>query len=101
MIARVTRWEFDSTPEQVEKVIRRNRDEVLPAAHELPGFGGFFSLVDRESGRALTLTLWTDEDAERASEAAANRLRAKTRETTGIAMIAAERYEVAVQWNGV
>ena len=97
MIARVTRWEFSPSSQQVEKVVRRNQDEVLPAASRLPGFKGFYSLIDAESGRALTLTLWESEEAERASAEAANRIRAGTVGSTGIAMTSAERYEVAVQ----
>lgn len=100
MIARLTRWEFAAEPEQVEKVVRRNRDEVLPAARQLPGFKGFYSLIDREKGKALTLTLWANEEVERASEAAANRIRAATRAATEIAMTATERYEVAVASEG-
>jgi heme-degrading monooxygenase HmoA len=97
MHARVTTWKFDASPSRVEEIIRRNRDGVLPAARQLEGFRGFFSLIDEEEGRALTLTLWETEEAERASEEAANRIRAGTVETTGIAMTSAQRYRVEVQ----
>lgn len=96
MYARVTTWKFDASPGRVEEIISRNRDGVLPAARQLEGFRGFFSLVDEEGGQALTLTLWESEEAERASEQAANRIRKGTVEVTGIAMTSAQRYRVEV-----
>jgi heme-degrading monooxygenase HmoA len=96
MLARLTRWEFEPSAEQVDKIIQRNRDEVMPAASALPGFQGFYSLVDPERGRAVTLTLWDSEEAVRRSDEAANRLRAQTSQSTGINMVGAERYQVAV-----
>jgi heme-degrading monooxygenase HmoA len=100
MLARTTTWEFPATAEAVEQVIRRNRDGVLPAAQQLPGFKGFYSLIDKEHGTALTLTLWENEEAERASAQAANRLRAGTVDSTGITMTGTGRYEVAASATG-
>lgn len=94
MFARMTRWEFRSSAKQVQKVIQRNRDQVMPAAKALPGFRGFFSLVDGEHGTAVTITLWESAEAAQSSDEAANRLRAQTTQSTGITMISAERYEV-------
>jgi heme-degrading monooxygenase HmoA len=96
MFARMTRWEFEPSTEQVEKIIERNRDQVMPAARALPGFKGFYSLVDGEGGTAVTLTIWESAEAARGSDEMANRLRATTSQTTGITMISAERYDVAV-----
>jgi heme-degrading monooxygenase HmoA len=99
MFARMTRWEFEPSSEQVQKIIQRNRDQVLPAAQGLPGFKGFYSLVDGEGGTAVTLTLWESAEAAAKSDEMANRLRAATSHNTGITMISAERYDVAVQAN--
>lgn len=96
MYARVTTWKFDTSPARVEEIISRNRDAVLPAARQLEGFRGFLSVVNEEEGQALTLTLWESEDAERASEQAANRIRRGTVEATGISMTSAQRYRVEV-----
>ena len=95
MFARITTWTFEPTPEQVEAFIRRGRDEVMPAARQLPGNQAFVWLVDREHGRGLTLTLWADAEAEQASAQAANQFRTGTSQTTGVSMTGAERYEVA------
>ncbi len=94
MFARVTNWTFEPTPEQVKSFIRRGRDEVMPAARQLPGNQAFVWLVDREHGRGLTLTLWADAEAEQASAQAANQFRTGTSQSPGVSMTGAERYEV-------
>ena len=95
MFARVTNWAFEPTQEQVESFIRRGRDEVMPAARQLPGNQAFVWLVDREHGRGLTLTLWENAEAEQASTQAADKFRTGTSQSTGVRMTSAERYEVA------
>jgi len=34
-------------------------DQLIPALEEEPGFGGAFNLVDRDSGDAMAIVLWT------------------------------------------
>jgi len=95
MFARLSTWTFEPTPEQVEAFIRRGRDEVMPAARQLPGNQAFVWLVDREHGHGLTLTLWADAEAEQASAQTADQFRTGTSQSTGVRMTSAERYEVA------
>lgn len=58
---------------------------------------GAILLVDRESGDAIAITLWEDEQALRASEEAANALRADAADRMGAAQVpTVARYEVAV-----
>jgi heme-degrading monooxygenase HmoA len=76
MFARLTR--LSGTPERVAEVETIVREQVLPAAQQLAGFRGLYAMVDRQCGAALSFTLWESEEAMRASEAAANRLRADT-----------------------
>ena len=97
MVARVTHWEFEPSDERAEAVIRRNREEVMPAARGLQGLRAFYSLVDRSGGRALTVTIWESEDAEEASRETAMRLRSQTADVTGIAVVASGFYEVAAE----
>ena len=54
-------------------------------------------LVDRQTGSAIAITLWQDEQALRASEERANALRAQAAEQMGASgEPTVERYEVAV-----
>jgi hypothetical protein len=50
--------EGGTTPELREQMDRIVREELLPALAVEPGFAGTLNLVDRETGKALMLTLW-------------------------------------------
>src|SRR6476659_7679553 len=58
MPARVTT--ITGSHEQAEQGIAAFRDTTLPAIKEAGGSGGVL-LIDRESGKAMAITLWEDE----------------------------------------
>lgn len=93
MWARATRLEGTGvSPEEGDRVVR---ERVLAAARQLEGFKGLLNLVDPDSGRAMTLTLWESREAMERSEEAANRLRSQaTQEVRVSASPIVERYEV-------
>jgi len=94
MHARVTT--ITGSPEQAEQGIAAFRDTTLPAIKEAGGSGGVL-LIDRESGKAMAITLWEDEAAMRASEERANELRRAASEELGATdQPRVDRYEVAV-----
>ena len=93
MHARVTT--ISGSPDDVDSGIDNFRANVVPFARE-QGTGAIL-LVDRTNGSAIAITLWSDEQAMRASEEAANTLRASAAEEMGAADApAVGRYEVAV-----
>ncbi len=93
MHARVTT--LTGTPADVEAGIANFQANVLPFAQE-QGDGAIL-LVDRASGKAIAITLWESEQALRASEEAANALRADAASEMGASEApAVERFEVAV-----
>jgi heme-degrading monooxygenase HmoA len=94
MFARVTM--ASGTPAQVEEATRVLRESVLPSARELPGFSGVLSLLDRQSGKSISVTLWESEQAMRDSEEAANRLRDEAMQAAGAVTPTVERYEVVI-----
>jgi heme-degrading monooxygenase HmoA len=54
-------------------------------------------LIDRETGKSIAITLWSDEDSMRTSEEAANEHRRRiSNEMQGTGSPTVERYEVAV-----
>lgn len=93
MHARVTRSR--APVERVDEAVAWFRESALPQATSIPGFRGALELVDRESGEALTVTLWESSDARDASETAAAGMRSDA-ESTGFEMLGVERFEVAV-----
>jgi heme-degrading monooxygenase HmoA len=87
---------IQGAPEAAEQGIRTIREQVLPAAKGMQGFRGMLALIDRSTGKSVGVTLWASEDEMRASEEAANRLRASSAQTGGGQIVSVERYEVAL-----
>jgi heme-degrading monooxygenase HmoA len=92
MHARVSR--FEGSPEQIDELLRHAREQVLPQAKQDEGFKGLIALGDRHSGKTLGITFWESEEAMRASEEDANRLREESAEAGGQQIAGVERYEV-------
>jgi heme-degrading monooxygenase HmoA len=87
---------LEGAPEQIDEGLRFLREEVLPTGKEDPGFKGLIALGDRQSGKTLGITFWESEEAMRASEEAANRLRSEAAEAGGQTIAGVERYEVGI-----
>lgn len=92
MHARVTT--LSGPADGVDVGIENFRANVVPFVRE-QGKGALL-LVDRDSGEAVSITLWEDEEAMRASDESANALRASVADQMGAAQPTVARYEVAV-----
>lgn len=93
MHARVTT--ISGSPADADAGIDNFRANVVPFARE-QGKGAIL-LVDRNSGEALAITLWDDEQSLRATEESANALRAAAADDMGASDAPkVGRYEVAV-----
>ena len=93
MYARVSIFE-GGNPDQIDDSLQQAREHVLPRAKQMDGFKGMIALGDRHSGKTLGITFWESEEAMRASEEAANRLREESAEAGGDTIASVERYEV-------
>ena len=62
----------------------------------LDGFEGGYLLVDRATGNALTITLWSSEEAEQASAEQAKQIRSDATGGAGITVESVVSYEVAI-----
>ena len=93
MHARVTRYE-GAAPEAIAETLETKK-RVLPTEFgQTEGMKGAVFLVDQEKRTIVVISLWQDEEALRASEDEATRVRA---EVTGPGETASvERYEVAL-----
>ncbi len=94
MFARVSTYE--GPPDRMEEGISHARERILPAVRNIPGFSGVLFLADRQTGKALTVTLWESERAMQDSEEEANRLRRESAEAAGETIAGVERYEVPI-----
>ncbi|MGE5274775.1 MAG: hypothetical protein ACM3QU_13580 [Verrucomicrobiota bacterium] len=84
------------SPEQAEAGITDFQENVAPWIKEHGGRGGIL-LIDRETGKAMAITLWADEENMRQSEEAANEHRRRVSDEMKSGQAATvEHYEVAV-----
>lgn len=68
----------------------------MPAARGMDGFVRAYLLVDRDSGKTLSVTVWETEEAMRASEEAAARLRSQVTDGIGATGVSVDHFEVTV-----
>jgi heme-degrading monooxygenase HmoA len=87
---------YAGTPDQAEEGIR-NFERTTDALRGLDGFEGAYLLVDRGTGKALTLTLWSNADAEQASAERAKQMRSEAAGGAGMSVESVETFEVALQ----
>ena len=93
MYARVT-W-LEGSPAQAREAIEGIRQQALPSIERAPGFKELILLLDREHGRALTITTWETREDLDASEEMARRLRMLPLARWSVS--GTERYEVAIR----
>jgi heme-degrading monooxygenase HmoA len=79
--------------EELERWIRRSREEVKPSIQRDAGLKAAYWLVDREAGKGLIVTLWESAEAMRASEEARRQRQAATTASTG-AKVTTDRFEI-------
>ncbi len=94
MLARLHR--LRATAEQYETGLRIVRDDLLPWARESDGYCGAIGLVNRETGEALLLTLWADEETRTKSAEAAERLSSIAALASGAERDTVENLDVSI-----
>ncbi len=82
--------------EKLDELTKLARQQ-LPTAHDLPGFGGLYYLVDRDNGKALVISLWETEEHLRQLEASNASIRAHIKAEARLDSPASEIFEVALQ----
>jgi hypothetical protein len=80
----------------MDDATRLVQEQVIPQLQQIDGFKGFIALGDRQGGKLLGLALWESEEALRATEEAASRIRGGVEEATGGTVAGVENYEVSV-----
>ncbi len=66
MFARVTTVYI--RPELIDKTIKIFEDSIVPAAKKQEGFHSIQWLIDRESGKAIAISIWKNEQDAKANE---------------------------------
>ena len=75
------------------------RQSILPETRQQPGFKGAIGLVDRSSGKAISITFWETEASAQASGASSSYGQAQLAKVASLfaAVPVVETYEVAIQ----
>ncbi len=85
---------LQTTPDRIGDVERVVRDVVHPGIRGETGYVGYIVLGDRQTGKALGVTIWETEAAREQSDAKARQIRPRVEQDTGGTMQSVERYDV-------
>jgi heme-degrading monooxygenase HmoA len=91
MHARVSTYQFDAN--RIDEAVTQFRD----AMGELEGTQEAVLLVDRSTGKGVTITYWESAEAAAESRDTANRLRTEASERAGGSVTSVEEFEVALK----
>ncbi len=92
MFARLSTYQGSPVPPEGDLSV--HSEEIVKQVEEVAGYLGVYYLVDRATGKAVTLTLWEDEATMRASEEAAAHIREETARRQGQRVVSVDGYEV-------
>jgi hypothetical protein len=95
MYARTSTW--SGSPDALQRWSDHVTSTVKGFVAGLPGHAGAVFLIDRETGTAMTLTLWDSEDAATGSDKFANQSRDSTIAATGVELLTRGRYQVVAR----
>jgi hypothetical protein len=70
------------------------QEGAIPRENEMPGLRALYCLIDRETGRGVSLSIWDSREAMDASEERAGDQRAQAQATAAGNVVAIERMEV-------
>src|SRR5262249_32938026 len=70
--------------------------DVTPQLESIDGFSHALFLIDREGGKAISITVWDSEEALKASAEKANQMRQQATQPSGASIDTVEQYEVAM-----
>jgi heme-degrading monooxygenase HmoA len=90
---------IQGSPENIDEAIAQYR-EALSQFRDIAGNKGAFLLVDRDTGKAIGMTIWDSEQSMSDSREQATQLRERATDEAGSQIQSVEEYEVAVSEPG-
>jgi hypothetical protein len=88
---------YEASAEGVDAGIEQFRG-IQDSVQQMQGSQGGMLLVDRENGKAITITLWDSADDLEATSEQANQIREQVAKNAGLSIRSVEGYEVAVEF---
>jgi hypothetical protein len=97
MHARVSTYE--GSVEDYDRGTEKMKSDIAPRVQAMAGCKGILTMLDRSTGRSLSITLWDNEEALAGSREEADRVRSEAASTTGSTITDVTEYEVTVaEW---
>jgi heme-degrading monooxygenase HmoA len=90
---------IQGSPENIDEAIAQYR-EALSQFRDIAGNKGAFLLVDRDTGKAIGMTIWDSEQSMSDSREQATQLRERATDEARSQIQSVEEYEVAVSEPG-
>ena len=94
MHARVSFYDAQTRADDAIKAF----EQVTGPIEEMEGNRGGMLLIDRGSGKAITITFWDTEEDLNTSVARANQLRQQAADSGGLTVRSVEHYEVGMEF---
>lgn len=92
MFARVSRYRADQESERLLEGFQ----ETIGPLQQVDGFSHAYFLVDRDTGKAISMTIWETEGAMSESEAGGEERRRQRSEAAGASVEFVDHYEVSL-----
>lgn len=90
MFARVSAYHADENSEALIEAFQ----ETIGPLQQVEGFSHAYFLVDADTGRAVSMTIWESEGAMAASETGGEKRRQRRSEISGASVDSVDHYEV-------
>jgi hypothetical protein len=95
MFARVTT--IQGTPQGYDQAVKVIQDQAVPGAKGIPGLLSGYWALDRDTGKAVTFTVYDSEESLKASEPTVRLLREKAVADAGAKIVSVDTYEIVAQ----
>ena len=92
MFARVTAYQADEDP---RKLMEAFQDTIGPL-QQVEGFSHAYFLIDADTGRGVSMTIWESQGAMAASEPGGEERRRRRTEVSGASVDSVDHYEVGL-----
>ncbi len=98
MFARVSTYEGNA--EDFDSGIEKVKSDLVPKVRAIPGNAGLLLMVDRATGRSLSIALYDSEEALQASRETAQGVRSQAADSIGSTVTSVVEYDVGVaEWS--
>ena len=92
MFARVSAYQADEDSDRLMEAFQ----ETIGPLQQVEGFSHAYFLVDADTGRAVSMTIWESEGAMEASEAGGEERRQRRSEISGASVDSVDHFEVGL-----